>query len=208
MSPPYDAIDIARFIVQSSREVGNPVTNAKLQKLLYYAWVGYYGRTHTYLFSDAICAWRFGPIIPSVHREYRIWAGVPILRTEPPSEIDGDTKRFLLDFIRDNSDFTASRLVNLPNREGYPWDGVYDKGRKFTPIPFERIVAIERLGDSARFINASRPIRPSASRHALSWNRTRFRVQRPPVHHQICHRPTGPQRFRDRVRDPLRRRVR
>ena len=149
MSPPYDAIDIARFIVQSSREMGNPMTNAKLQKMLYYAWVGYYGRNHAYLFSDAICAWRYGPIIPSVHREYRIWAGVPILRTEPPREIDEDTGRFLLDFISENSDFTASRLVNLPNRENYPWDGVYDRNRKFTPIPFARIIAIEHLEDMA-----------------------------------------------------------
>ena len=117
MSPPYDAIDIARFIVQSSRDLGNPVTNAKLQKMLYYAWVGYYGRNHTYLYSNAIRAWRYGPIVPSVHREYRIWAGVPILRTEPPGEIDDETRLFLLDLIKENSDFAASRLVNLSRTE-------------------------------------------------------------------------------------------
>ena len=38
----YDVSDVARFIVQKYINDGNPVTNMKLQKMLYYAWVDYY----------------------------------------------------------------------------------------------------------------------------------------------------------------------
>lgn len=139
----YDVSDVARFIVQKYIDDGNPVTNMKLQKMLYYAWVDYYREFKEHLFRDDICAWKYGPVVPKVYREYRIYAGMPILQTKEPAPIDDDTSRFLTEFADRHRDFTASQLVNLTHREGYPWKMVYKEGEKYTKIPFNTIISIE-----------------------------------------------------------------
>lgn len=139
----YDVSDIARFIVRKYIRDENPVTNMKLQKMLYYAWVHYYREHKEYLFRDDICAWKYGPVVPKVYREYRIYAGMPILKSESPGEIDKDTADFLTRFADEHKDFTASQLVNLTHRDGYPWKLVYKKEEKYTKIPFDTIISIE-----------------------------------------------------------------
>lgn len=139
----YDVSNIAHFIVRKYINDGNPVTNMKLQKMLYYAWVDYYKKFHQYLFNDEICAWRYGPVVPKVYREFRIYAGTPILHTEEPIPMDNDTTEFLTQFADKHKDFTASQLVNLTHRDGYPWKMVYKEGEKYTHIPFETIIGIE-----------------------------------------------------------------
>ena len=139
----YDVSDIARFIVCKYIADGNPVTNMKLQKMLYYAWVEYYKQFGEYLFKDDICAWKYGSIVPKVNSEFRIFAGMPILRSAEPAEMDRQVIDFLIKFTNDHKDFTASGLINLTNRAGYPWKLVYREGEKYTRIPFSTIIAIE-----------------------------------------------------------------
>lgn len=139
----YSAVDVARFIVQKYIRDGNPATNMKLQKMLYYAWVDYCKQFKTYLFEEDICAWKYGPVVPEVYREYRMYAGLPIFQSKDPCEIDKETEDFLTKFADDHKDFTASQLVNLTHRDGYPWKKVYKEGEKYTKIPFETIIRIE-----------------------------------------------------------------
>jgi uncharacterized phage-associated protein len=136
----YNAVDVARFIVGNA---GEPVSNLKLQKMLYFAWVGYYNKTRTYLFGDDICAWKFGPVIPSAYSEFRIYGGMPIT-TRKESTIRGRDADMLKDVISACVGKTATSLVNMAHRPGGPWERTYDGGlgdRK--KIPFERIVELE-----------------------------------------------------------------
>jgi len=55
-------------MVQESEE---PLSNLKLQKLLYYAQGWYLGLGHGTLFTDAIKAWKHGPVVPTVFHEYK-----------------------------------------------------------------------------------------------------------------------------------------
>lgn len=49
------ATDVARFLVQYYIDIKKSVTNMKLQKLLYYAWIEYYKSSDgKYLFNDKI----------------------------------------------------------------------------------------------------------------------------------------------------------
>ena len=45
----YDAVNLARRMVQLSIEKKIPLTNLKLQKLLYYAWMDYYRENGRFL---------------------------------------------------------------------------------------------------------------------------------------------------------------
>ena len=143
--PEYDVLDVAHFIIKKSIDDDNPVTNLKLQKMLYYAWVEYFKTNKEYLFRNEISAWKYGPVVPEVYREFRIFAGVPITRCTDPKDVEFDEKTsdFLTAFVDRNKSFTASELVNLTNRKDFPWDRVYHEDRKYTVIPFKRIIDIE-----------------------------------------------------------------
>lgn len=58
-----------------------PISNLKLQKILYYAWIDYYKRTGNALFLNDICAWQLGPVIPDVYYEFCSYAGTPIFES-------------------------------------------------------------------------------------------------------------------------------
>ena len=51
------AQDVASFFVSSFQKAGDPVTNLKLQKLLYYAQGWYLAFTQSPLFEERIEAW-------------------------------------------------------------------------------------------------------------------------------------------------------
>lgn len=139
------ATDVARFFVQRYIDMGKPATNMKIQKLLYYAWIHYYRRSSgKYLFNDPICAWKFGPVMESVYREYRIFAAMPITFTkEPEHELDGDVIEFLSRFAEDYKDRTASQLVFSTHMNGTSWKKHYDDSNRGQEIPFQDIIEME-----------------------------------------------------------------
>lgn len=72
------AKDVARYIIGFFQEAGDPITNLKLQKLLYYVqgWhLGLYGEP---AFEDNIQAWVHGPVQPGVYHEYKRFRWNPI----------------------------------------------------------------------------------------------------------------------------------
>ena len=70
------SLNVAKFIIQKAK---SPVSNLKLQKLLYYVqgWhLGIYGEP---VFSQPIQAWIHGPVVPYVFgkfKEYK-WISIP-----------------------------------------------------------------------------------------------------------------------------------
>lgn len=139
------ATDVARFLVQYYIDIKKSVTNMKLQKLLYYAWIEYY--THhdgKYLFKDEIYAWKLGPVVPDVYREYRIFAAMPISMTKKPeNSIDEGTQMFLRSFADRYKDTKAMDLVNRSHVPGKPWEKAYKDGHGETAIPFKSIIRLE-----------------------------------------------------------------
>lgn len=69
MSPKLQEV-VDFFIVKSKKE-GLPLTNKKLQKLIYYAQVWNLVFNDRRLFDDVIEAWIHGPVVPSVYRKYK-----------------------------------------------------------------------------------------------------------------------------------------
>jgi uncharacterized phage-associated protein len=111
---------IAKHIIATFNNSGQPITNLKLQKLLYYSQAWYlalHGRT---LFNDRIEAWIHGPVVPTVFREYREfkWAPLPSDPTFPSlsAEICGHIAEVLATYGK----FDATKLEHLTHSEG-PW---------------------------------------------------------------------------------------
>jgi uncharacterized phage-associated protein len=73
-----NAHEIARYIIAFSHEQGGPVSNLKLQKLLYYVQAWSLALHDQPVFNDRIEAWVHGPVVPPVYGGYKGWAWQPI----------------------------------------------------------------------------------------------------------------------------------
>ena len=59
------------FLCQIDEEVGENITNLKLQKLVYYAQGFSLAINNVALFEDPILAWEHGPVVESLYHEYK-----------------------------------------------------------------------------------------------------------------------------------------
>ncbi len=72
------ALSVATYFIDRANKENKPITNKKLQKLLYYAQVWSLVINDEKLFSERIEAWVHGPAIPVVYREYKSFEFNPI----------------------------------------------------------------------------------------------------------------------------------
>ena len=69
----YKALDIARYIIERCREKNRTVSNLKLQKILYFVQAEFLVTKNQPCFGETIEAWDFGPVVPEVYYEYRMY---------------------------------------------------------------------------------------------------------------------------------------
>ena len=139
----YKAIDVAKYIVSYCNAKNRPISNLKLQKLLYYTWIHYYKEKKEYLYTDPICAWQLGPVVPETYYVFCSYAGIPITRSYSVDILDNDVS-IINTAIDEYSPYMASTLVNKTHQKGKPWDIVYKNGiGARDEIPFPMIVKLE-----------------------------------------------------------------
>lgn len=128
----YSAKDIGRETVRLSVENELWISNLKLQKLLYFAWLEYFRRHGAHLFEDNFEAWKFGPVLPSVYYEYWTNAANTIFVAKRPSEtIDADTSVFLLEMLQRYHGRSVHSMVDQSHRSA-PWIDNYEPRAKNT----------------------------------------------------------------------------
>lgn len=68
-----NALDVAEwFIITANKEEDSAdITNMKVNKLCYYAFLLFYKRTRKKLFNETIYAWQHGPVIKEVYNDYK-----------------------------------------------------------------------------------------------------------------------------------------
>ena len=78
MKAPYNAMDVANYIVTKAIERDQPVTHLKLQKLLYYVVAKYLKDTGRYLIVEPIYKWQFGPVVKEVYHAFKTYGSEAI----------------------------------------------------------------------------------------------------------------------------------
>lgn len=73
MKAPYNAMDVANYIVKKAIDRQQPVTHLKLQKLLYYVVAKYLKDTGEYLIAEPIYKWQFGPVVKEVYHAFKTY---------------------------------------------------------------------------------------------------------------------------------------
>lgn len=132
-----NAIEISKYILCLAQCNGDTITNLKLQKLLYYAQAWFLvNNNNTKLFEDDIEAWQYGPVVPSVYNEYKIFGRAPIEidcdLNKDFSNLCDNTKQYLNEFCEAFLKYSATELVGMTHQEK-PWQEAITKG-VYTPI--------------------------------------------------------------------------
>ena len=132
------AIDVAKYIIKYEHSKGRSITNLRLQKLLYFCQGSVIMNTpdHSLCFDDYMEAWDYGPVVPSVYREYceHYFFDLP-----DPDSVEDIAYKDIINFTLEKAaSLTTGELVGTSHNQT-PWQEAYIKGCKET-IPQERII--------------------------------------------------------------------
>jgi uncharacterized phage-associated protein len=114
------AQEVADYVIHVAHEAGAPLSNLKLQKILYYAQAWHLAIFDQRLFPETFEAWVHGPVIPELYRKYQStgWRDI-----EPSAEKPGfspELEEFLRELLEEYLPLDAYRLELMTHRED-PW---------------------------------------------------------------------------------------
>lgn len=67
----YEALDVAKYVVQYCNEKKYPISNLRLQKLLYFIQATFIQEKNELCFRDDMECWEYGPVCPEVYSFFR-----------------------------------------------------------------------------------------------------------------------------------------
>lgn len=122
----YEAVHIAKYIINKCAIDQYPISNLQLQKILYCIQRDFL-KNDMLAFDDDFEAWQFGPVIPEV---YYLFCGFGAIRIQMKYDLDiGSDYAALINPI-----IERKRLLNPwdwsedINATGKAWDKVYSNG--------------------------------------------------------------------------------
>ena len=134
----HDAREIANWFIIN----GDFLTPLQIIKLVYMSHGWMLGLQDRPLFRQDVEAWKYGPVIPDVYHELKIYGNSPV---EKP--IKGVVKVNLedieLDLIQQVNrlygGFSGIRLSQITHADGSPWHQIWMKHKRSAIIPNELI---------------------------------------------------------------------
>ena len=145
---PYPASVIAYAFVKKGIEERMPVTQMKVQKMVYFAHGYHLVKYGEPLIIERFEAWKFGPVVPSIYRNFKYFGSRPITDAEftfyAPSFLNDYE---LDDKARDAVDYTWNATKNVSaedlsawtHQQKSPWHEVYNPSEWGTPISNDAI---------------------------------------------------------------------
>jgi uncharacterized phage-associated protein len=128
------ASEVARHLIHHFCAKKQPISNLKLQKLLYYCQGWNLGFYDSPLFLDPIQAWIHGPVVPRVFREYRHYGWSPITQSLN-AVLPAQSADLVRSVIVIYGGFSAAQLEQLSHSED-PW--ILTRGSLAPDCPSER----------------------------------------------------------------------
>lgn len=145
MATGYDGRAIANFVLDFCDSRSRKVSNLALQKIVYFCHVWSLIELHRPLVRHKFEAWELGPVLPYLHREFRLFDRRPIVaratRIDPVDgskrivryDFDSETEPLLKSIVDFYSRLRAGDLVELSHAEGGPWHTVWHHAGTINP---------------------------------------------------------------------------
>lgn len=117
-----NAIFLSNYVISLFEERNIPVTNLKLQKVLYYIQGYFYKNFGKSAFSDEIYNWQYGPVVPVVYYQYNDFGSTPLKSRFSLEDCSiSDCEKRLITLIVDKcANISTSKLVSMTHSEN-PW---------------------------------------------------------------------------------------
>lgn len=130
------ATDVADFFISlGNAENEDPMTNMRINKLMYFAQGWHLQRFGKPLFSEPIKAWKYGPVIESIYGKYHSYGRNIITESSPKfniSSFSAEDIQLILDVYNKYRGLSTSRLVEKSHEENTPWAKIYEEGKNKT----------------------------------------------------------------------------
>lgn len=116
---------VANFFLALAQECEEPITNLKINKLVYYTQAWHLAVFKEPLFADEIEAWVHGPVVPALYETYKSFRWMPIAaddlnKKEIKEEFSPEQQELLEDIVEIYFPETAYALEQLTHGED-PW---------------------------------------------------------------------------------------
>ena len=142
----YSALLVAKHIIRRCDELRRTISNLKLQKILYFVQAEFLVDTGRPCFREAIEAWSFGPVVPEVYREYKVYgsANIPVRAANGADFISQEDQRMINTMVDQCAAYSASQLVEITHHQD-PCKSAYKPGlnREITQESIRRYFAEE-----------------------------------------------------------------
>jgi uncharacterized phage-associated protein len=128
MITPVNPIAIANYFIRKSIESGKELTPMKLIKLVYISHGWYLGITGNPLLPEAIEAWQYGPVVPSIYNQFKSYGRLPITElvydsstSSYPMPTDNELITFLDKIWNVYGNYDGLQLSALTHQQNTPW---------------------------------------------------------------------------------------
>ncbi|NEZ47944.1 DUF4065 domain-containing protein [Clostridium niameyense] len=100
----YNVLDVCRLIINYCAEKRHPISNIKLQKILYYVQAAFLVEKKKICFEEKILNWTYGPVVEEAYREFRIYGGQNIPKQEEYNTISYNSIDSKIHFSKETFD--------------------------------------------------------------------------------------------------------
>lgn len=122
-------MDLAAHVINRCIDLDKPVSNLKLQKMLYFLDINFLINFDKKLIDEDFEAWQYGPVQKEVYDKYSFFAASSIrIRQEPENDLPEEYKNSIINNIDHLAKIDAWTLVEYSHRDNTPWSKVYRNG--------------------------------------------------------------------------------
>jgi len=122
----YFSVQIANEFIRRGKEDGTSIDPLKIQKLVYLAHGWHLAFLGTPLIKEGVQAWRYGPVVPLLYREFRSYGVSPIDSELPvPSSaapLDESSREVINEVWKTYGKRSGLELSMLTHESGSAWD--------------------------------------------------------------------------------------
>lgn len=116
------AAKVAEYIIYEAQKRKNPVTNTKLQKLLYFVQGSYLIKHNKKAFEDNIIAWKYGPVIKDIYYKYSLYGAEPIIVVDKFESKISIMLSEVIDIVLESFlETNQTNLIEETIKRGSPW---------------------------------------------------------------------------------------
>ena len=167
-SMPLPAKAVANYFLDRAKRDRIPMTQMKIQKLVYIAHGWHLAMLDRPLIREKIEVWRWGPVIPDLYHDLKEFGNQPVTRKSVEIVIDGtavnlrapkisfadrdtDTTKILLDRVwKVYRGYTAAQLSAMTHRKGTPWQDMARNLKIYIPNKLIQKYYKNRINKNAR----------------------------------------------------------